>query len=156
MGSISSWTPSSHTTKGSWWSRQFFWWVLFFQLALTWGVRNPNLQVAITHAQHIYGELRLDFHSEWIECIERNLISCALGPSIFRNLITRVLIIYHVNLTRSTALKQKRFDLRSMSPALVITSTFFGNWVSAGYIALCSCFFFCNQEKTEGGISCSY
>ena len=30
LGSISSWTPSSHTTKGSWWSRQFFWWVLFF------------------------------------------------------------------------------------------------------------------------------
>ena len=30
LGSISSWTPSSHTTKSSWWSRQFFWWVQFF------------------------------------------------------------------------------------------------------------------------------
>ena len=40
------------------------------------------------------------------------------GPSITRNLITRVLTICHVKLTQSTALEQKRFDLRSLSPAL--------------------------------------
>ena len=73
-----------------------------------------------------------------MECTERNRISRALEPSIFRNLITRVLIIYYVNLTRSTALEQKRFDLRSMSSALVISSTFFGNYVSVGDVALCS------------------
>ena len=39
------------------------------------------------------------------------------GPSITRNLITRVLTICHVKLFR-TALEQKRFDLRSLSPAL--------------------------------------
>ena len=98
--------------------------------------------------------------------MERNLISCALEPSIFRNLITRVLIIYYVNRTRSTALEQKCFDLRSMSPALVISSTFFGNYVSVGDVALCSSkvlklslslsLFFCNQEKTEEDISCSH
>ena len=32
------------------------------------------------------------------------------GPSITRNLITRVLTICHVKLTQSTALEQKRFD----------------------------------------------
>ena len=38
--------------------------------------------------------------------------------SITRNLITRVLTICHVKLTQSTSLEQKRFDLRSLSPAL--------------------------------------
>ena len=45
-----------------------------------------------------------------------------------RNLITRVWTSYHVKLTQSTELEQKRFDLRSVPPAgtplsLVITST---------------------------------
>ena len=40
------------------------------------------------------------------------------GPSTTCNLITRVLTICHVKLTQSTALEQKRFDLRSLSPAL--------------------------------------
>ena len=40
------------------------------------------------------------------------------GPSITRNLLTRVLTICHVKLTQSTALEQKRFDLRALSPAL--------------------------------------
>ena len=35
-----------------------------------------------------------------------------------RTLITRVLTIGHVKLTQSTALEQKRFDLRWLSPAL--------------------------------------
>ena len=41
------------------------------------------------------------------------------GPSITRNLITHVLTIRHVKLTQSTALEQKRFDRRSLSPALL-------------------------------------
>ena len=43
-----------------------------------------------------------------------------------RNLITRVLTNCHIKLTQSTAKEQKRFDLRSLSPALcnlwVVTS----------------------------------
>ena len=34
------------------------------------------------------------------------------------NFITRVLIIYHVKVTQSTAFEQKRFDLRSLPPIL--------------------------------------
>ena len=37
-------------------------------------------------------------------------------PSLL--LIARVLIIYHAKLAQSTALQKKRFDLRSLSPAL--------------------------------------
>ena len=44
--------------------------------------------------------------------------SCAFGPSTTRNLIMRVLSINHVKRTNSTALKQKRFDFSSLSPAL--------------------------------------
>ena len=40
------------------------------------------------------------------------------GLSITRNLITHVLTICHVNITQSTALEQKSFNLRSLSPAL--------------------------------------
>ena len=43
------------------------------------------------------------------------------GPFTTGNLITRVLTIYHVKRTESTALEvleQERFDLRSLSPAL--------------------------------------
>ena len=40
-----------------------------------------------------------------MECIERNLI-------------TSILTTYHVKLTQSTALGQKRLDLRLLSPAL--------------------------------------
>ena len=47
-----------------------------------------------------------------MECTERN------GPSITCYLITRVFTICHVKHTQSTALEQKRFDLRSLSPAL--------------------------------------
>ena len=39
-------------------------------------------------------------------------------PSITRNLITRVLTICQAKLGQSTALGQKRFELRSLSPAL--------------------------------------
>ena len=44
--------------------------------------------------------------------------SRAFGPSIIRHLITHVLTICHVKLAQSAALYQKRFDLRSLSPAL--------------------------------------
>ena len=44
------------------------------------------------------------------------------GPSITRNLITRVLTIYRVKLTQSKALGQKRLDLRSLSPAPLVTT----------------------------------
>jgi len=61
-----------------------------------------------------------------MECTERNLITRAFGLSITRNLYTRVLTISHVKRRQSTTMEQKRFDLRSLSPAtrypLVITS----------------------------------
>ena len=40
------------------------------------------------------------------------------GPTITCNLITRVLTTCHMKLTQRTAAEQKRFDLRSLSPAL--------------------------------------
>ena len=40
-----------------------------------------------------------------------------VGPSITRNLVTRVLTICHAKHTQSTAMEQKRLDLRSFSPA---------------------------------------
>ena len=46
-------------------------------------------------------------------------MECSLrtfGPSITHKLITRVLTIRQVKLAQSTALEQKRFDLRSWSP----------------------------------------
>ena len=49
-----------------------------------------------------------------MECTEGNLI---IGPSITCNLITHVLTTYHVKLAQSTALEQKRFDLRLLLPA---------------------------------------
>ena len=54
----------------------------------------------------MYGaSIRLDFHGEWMDYTERNLI-------------TRVLTNCHMKRTQSTAIEQKRFDLRSLSPAL--------------------------------------
>ena len=52
-----------------------------------------------------------------MECTKGNLITHVLGPSITCNLITHVLTTYHVKLAQSTALEQKRFDLRLMLPA---------------------------------------
>ena len=50
-------------------------------LQATRGARKPNLQVTVTHARHVGS--RVDLHQEWMECIERFLI-------------TRVLIFYFV------------------------------------------------------------
>ena len=78
------------------------------------------------HRTYFNSQLLMKFHLEWMESTEHNLIWRTFGPSTSRNLITRVLPIYDVNLTQSTALEQKRFDLRqepifrlrSMPPAL--------------------------------------
>ena len=46
-------------------------------------------------------------------------MECSLrtfGPSITHKLITRVLTICQVKFAQSTALKEKRLDLRSLSP----------------------------------------
>ena len=54
-----------------------------------------------------------------MECTERNFITRAFGLSkITCNLYTSVLTISHVKRRQSTAMEQKRFDLRSLSPAL--------------------------------------
>jgi len=51
-----------------------------------------------------------------MECTQRTLAR-AFGPST-THLITRVSTICQLKLTQSKALEQKRFDLRSLSPAL--------------------------------------
>ena len=53
-----------------------------------------------------------------MESAERKLIWRGFGSSINRNLITRVLTIYHVKLTQRVSLEQERFDLPSLTPAL--------------------------------------
>ena len=87
----------------------------------TRGARNPNLQVLITHVSHVcsqhsfglllrmYGMHRTHFDHACLDVL-----------SYTRILITRVLTYCHghVKRTQSTALKQKRFDLRSLSPTL--------------------------------------
>ena len=60
--------------------------------------------------------IRVDWASEWIGCTEHNLNTRGWT---FYHLIPRGLTIYHVKLVQSIALlEQKRFDLRSLSPAL--------------------------------------
>ena len=49
---------------------------------------------------------------------ENTICSRAFGPSIARYRTTHVLTIYHVKLKQSTAIEQKHFDRRSLSPAL--------------------------------------
>ena len=56
--------------------------------------------------------------NEWNAQNAIRLIWRAFGPSINRNLMTRVLIIYHVKRTQWAALQQERFDLPSLKPAL--------------------------------------
>ena len=55
-------------------------------------------------------------NNEWNA--QKAVWSRAFRPSTHCNLITLVLTICHVKLTQSTAFKQKRLDLRSLSPAL--------------------------------------
>ena len=80
----------------------------------TRGACNPNLQVVITHVSHVGSQhsfgLPLRMSGMYITQFDHARLDLLL--------ITRVLTICHVKLTQSTALKQKRFDLRSLSPAL--------------------------------------
>ena len=87
----------------------------FLLLRATRGAHNPNVKVVITHASHVGSQLSVwtSTKNEWNA--QNTLWSCAFGPSITRNLITRVLTICHVKRTQSTALEQ---NLRSLSPAL--------------------------------------
>ena len=81
------------------------------------GTSNPNLQVVITHASHVsslhsFGlPLRMKHHYERLALLS------------LMHALTRVLTICHVKLAQSTALEQKRFDLRLLSP------TFRNFWV---------------------------
>ena len=52
-----------------------------------------------------------------MEC-QKAIWTRAFRPSTPRNLITHILTICYVKPTQRTALEQKRFDLRSLSPAL--------------------------------------
>ena len=90
-------------------------------LPATRGARNPNLRVVITRASHVCSQHSFGRPLR-INQIHRTqlLWSRAFWPSTPRNLITRVSTIFHVKLAQSTALEQKRLDLRSLSPALPI------------------------------------
>ena len=86
-------------------------------LQATRGARNPNLQVVITHASHVCNQhsfglpLRMNgMHRTQFDH------ACQYGPSITRNLITRVLTICHM---KRRALVQKCFDLPLLSPVLL-------------------------------------
>lgn len=57
--------------------------------------------------------LLLRMHRTNVTASTKNEFEC-----IERNLITSILTTYHVKLTQSTALGQKRLDLRLLSPAL--------------------------------------
>ena len=46
--------------------------------------------------------IRLDFHKEWMEYIQKAIWSRAFGPSIARNMITRGLTISHLKRMQST------------------------------------------------------
>ena len=72
---------------------------------------------------YIYvASIRLDFHVRMNGMHRTQLDHARLDSlsliSITRNLITRVLTICHVKLAQSTTMAQKRFDRRSLSPAL--------------------------------------
>ena len=88
----------------------------FSVLRATRGAGNLNHQVTITHAWHVCSELRLDFHQECMECIDRNLITFV--PSITRNMITFSLTSYHVKLTQNTSVGAKAISpsIRSLNP----------------------------------------
>jgi len=88
-------------------------------LQATRGARDPNLQVVITRASHVCNRHSFGLPLR-MNGIHRTQFDHArqFGPSITRNLITRVLTICHMKLTQSRAMEQKRFDLRSLSLSL--------------------------------------
>ena len=99
------------------WCYKPFLFNLNFFLWATRGAHNPNLQVVTTHASLV---ARMYPAFVWTSSKSVQNVSCsrAFGPSITRNLITRVLIICHVKLTQSTTLELKRFDLGWLLSAL--------------------------------------
>ena len=77
----------------------------------------PNLQV-VTHASHVRSQHLFALPLS-INGMHRTQFDHAyLDLLLTSNLNTRVLTICHVKLMQITALEQKRFDLRSLSPAL--------------------------------------
>ena len=91
---------------------QLFLWV-------TRGAHNPNLKVVNTHASHVCSQhsfglpLRMNrkhvtqFNHAHLDLLSLAFWSCMFWPTIC-----------HVKLMQSTALEQKRFDLRSLLPTL--------------------------------------
>ena len=74
-------------------------------LRATIEARNPILQVVITHASQV--------------CSQHSFgLPLRMNGMHRTHLIMRVLAICHVKLTQSIEMAQKRFDLRSLSPAL--------------------------------------
>ena len=76
--------------------------LLRLSLRATRGARNPNLQVLLRMRRKYVASISFGL-PEWMECTERNLITCVLTISHLR-----------------TVMEQKRFDLWSLSPALRI------------------------------------
>ena len=74
-----------------------------------------HLQVVITHASHVCSQHSFGLP---LRMYGMHITQHVFEPSITRNLITRVLTICHAKLRQSTALGQKRFELRSLSPVL--------------------------------------
>ena len=70
----------------------------------TRGVRNTNLQVAITHAWHVCSQ-----HSFGFPITRSN-----------RHLITRVLTLYHMKLTQSIASRHQRSISSAFVPPLIL------------------------------------
>ena len=80
--------------------------------------RNGNLQVVITHALHVCSQysfglpLRMSgIHITQFDHARLDLLSLVIWSSVFWPSVK-------VNFTKSRALEQNRFDLRSLSPAL--------------------------------------
>ena len=78
--------------------------------------RPHRASILRAFARKTYATVEINPKNEWNA---RNALwSRAFGLSITRNLITRVLTICHVKLTQITTMKEKRFDIRSLSPAI--------------------------------------
>ena len=102
------------------------------------------LKVVITHVLHVYSQysFRLPLRVDRMHKTQFDHAHLDLLPT--HNLITHVLTICHVKLMQSTVLEQKRFGLRSLSPAFrnlwllkVVLQSAFGRKI---------CCFVCSQE----------
>ena len=91
----------------------------FHLLRVTKGARNPHFQVVVAHVSlvcsqdsfgpplRMYGRHRMQFDNERLDLLSLEIWSFAFFTC-------------HMKLTQSTALEQKRFDLRSLSSTLCI------------------------------------